>query len=53
MLVYYDKTYGYELDSHKREQKFPLDLSNMDIEESIQQLLAIKHNIQWKNQLSD
>ncbi|MCS4434851.1 tRNA 2-selenouridine(34) synthase MnmH [Aquiflexum gelatinilyticum] len=53
MLVYYDKTYGFELDSHKREQKFPLDLSNMDIEESIQQLLAIKHNIQWKNQLSD
>ena len=53
MLVYYDKTYGYELDSHKREQTFPLDLSNIGLEESIQQLLAIKHNIQWKNQLSD
>lgn len=53
MLVYYDKTYGYELDSHKREQTFPLDLSNKGIEESIQQLLAIKQNIVWKTQLSD
>jgi tRNA 2-selenouridine synthase len=53
MLVYYDKTYGYELDSHKREQTFPLDLTNTDLEESIQQLLAIKNNIKWKTQLSD
>lgn len=53
MLVYYDKTYGYELDSHKRDQTFQLDLTNTDLEESIQQLFAIKNNIQWKTQLSD
>jgi tRNA 2-selenouridine synthase len=53
MLVYYDKTYGYELDSHKREQTFHLDLSNTDQEKTLQQLLALKTKIQWKTQLSD
>ncbi|MCH6234647.1 tRNA 2-selenouridine(34) synthase MnmH [Cognataquiflexum rubidum] len=53
MLVYYDKTYGYELANNKRAQTFHLDLSNKGIEESLQQLLAIKHTILWKNQLSD
>lgn len=53
MLVYYDKTYGYELDSNLRQQTFQLDLSDTGTEKSIQQLLAIKNNIQWKTQLSD
>lgn len=53
MLVYYDKTYGYELDSHKREQTFQVDLSNTDSEKSLKKLLALKNNIQWKTQLSD
>ncbi|MCL6257745.1 tRNA 2-selenouridine(34) synthase MnmH [Aquiflexum sp. TKW24L] len=53
MLVYYDKTYGYELDSHQREQNFQLDLSNTDLEKSLQQLLALKNKIKWKTQLSD
>jgi tRNA 2-selenouridine synthase len=53
MLVYYDKTYGYELDSHKREQTFQIDLSNTNFEKSLNQLLALKNKIQWKTQLSD
>jgi tRNA 2-selenouridine synthase len=53
MLLYYDKTYGFELESHKREQIFKLDLNNTDPEKSLQQLLALKNKIQWKSQLSD
>lgn len=53
MLIYYDKTYGYELDCNLRHQTFHLDLNNIGVEKSIQQLLKLKNDIQWKNQLSD
>lgn len=53
MLVYYDKTYSYELDSHKREQTFQVDLSNTDLNKSLNHLIALKNKIQWKAQLSD
>jgi tRNA 2-selenouridine synthase len=53
MLLYYDKTYGYELDTHKREQIFQVDLTDTGLEKSLDQLLALKNKIKWKTQLSD
>jgi tRNA 2-selenouridine synthase len=54
LLMYYDKTYEFELNKHQRAHTFTLDLSNRDMHHSIQQLLDIKHTtIQWKPQLLD
>jgi tRNA 2-selenouridine synthase len=54
LLIYYDKSYEFELAKHQRAQVFPLDLGYTICEIAVERLLKIKNKInQWKPQLSD
>lgn len=45
LLIYYDKTYDFELEKNKRDQVCELDLTGIDHENAIRQLLAIKKTL--------
>lgn len=45
MLVYYDKTYGFDLNKPIRQHEFSLDLSQTPLTEACQNLLNIKNDI--------
>ncbi|MDO9552018.1 tRNA 2-selenouridine(34) synthase MnmH [Rhodonellum sp.] len=49
MLVYYDKTYGFDLNKPIRQHEFSLDLSQIPLSEACQNLLKIKNDINAKS----
>ncbi|MBN3580789.1 tRNA 2-selenouridine(34) synthase MnmH [Algoriphagus aestuarii] len=48
MLIYYDKTYQFDLERHRPDLIEVLDLSNKDLNESIDKLLQLKSLIHGK-----
>ncbi|MDR7131143.1 tRNA 2-selenouridine synthase [Algoriphagus sp. 4150] len=48
MLIYYDKTYAFDLDKHTQSKTIQLDLSRIDPEKSIKKLLEAKSQIHGK-----
>ncbi|ERM84908.1 hypothetical protein P872_22875 [Rhodonellum psychrophilum GCM71 = DSM 17998] len=49
MLVYYDKTYGFDLNKPIRQHELSLDLSQIPLSEACQNLLKIKNDINAKS----
>jgi tRNA 2-selenouridine synthase len=49
MLVYYDKTYGFDLNKPIRQHEFSLDLSQIPLSGACQNLLKIKNDINAKS----
>jgi tRNA 2-selenouridine synthase len=45
VLLYYDKTYTYDLEKNHSGERIPLDLSGLDMQASINQLLSLKEKI--------
>ena len=45
LLVYYDKTYDFDLERHEAEKTKQLDLSNLSLDDQIHQLLKAKNEL--------
>jgi tRNA 2-selenouridine synthase len=49
ILLYYDKTYTYDLEKNHSGERIPLDLSGFEMQASINQLLSLKEKMTWKS----
>jgi tRNA 2-selenouridine synthase len=50
VLLYYDKTYSFDLEKNHSNERIQVDLSGMEMPACVTKLLSLKEKISWKKQ---